>query len=95
MSLLRTAPAPQGVTSSLPINSEETTKPSTTDNEKDALLQPKEVAARLGVGVGLLRTWRLSGSTGPRAMVLSPRVIRYRTADVEAWLASRTTGGEA
>ena len=94
MSLLRTAPVPQGDTSSLPINSEET-KPSKTDGENDVLLQPKEVAARLGVGTGLLRTWRLSGTTGPRALALSPRVIRYRTADVDAWLASRTTGGDA
>ena len=59
----------------------------------DVLLHPKQVASRLGVAAGLLRTWRLEGSTGPRALVLSPRVVRYHAADVDAWLASKGLGG--
>jgi len=58
----------------------------------DELLTPKVVSMLLGVGVGLLRSWRVAG-TGPKVIGLSPRVIRYRASEVEAFLAARTSGG--
>jgi hypothetical protein len=74
------------------INPDEMKSPSSVTGG-DILLTPNQVATRLGVATGLLRTWRLEGSTGPRALVLSPRVVRYHAADVDAWLASKGLGG--
>jgi excisionase family DNA binding protein len=51
------------------------------------LASTKEVAAYLGVPVGTLHNWRYQG-TGPRAAKVG-RSLRYRWADVEAWLDQR------
>lgn len=58
-----------------------------------ALLTPKQAAALLGVGIGLLRQWRAAGK-GPRCVTLSDRITRYRVEDVERFVAARSVGGE-
>jgi predicted DNA-binding transcriptional regulator AlpA len=52
------------------------------------LLTTPEVAGRLGVAEITLRKWRISGS-GPRFIRCGANV-RYRTADIESWVSSRT-----
>ncbi len=50
----------------------------------DRLLSPEEVARFLGVPVKTLYQWRYKG-LGPQAFRVG-RHLRYRPADVEAWL---------
>ena len=55
------------------------------------LLKEKQVAETLRVSVAALRRWRIEGR-GPR-FIRVERLVRYREADVQAWLDSRPTGG--
>jgi predicted DNA-binding transcriptional regulator AlpA len=48
------------------------------------LLRPVDVAVRIGVPVGTLANWRCDGR-GPRYLKVG-RHVRYRVADLEAWL---------
>jgi excisionase family DNA binding protein len=50
----------------------------------DELLTEAELAQLLKVSVGTIRRWRAEG-TGPPALRLG-RGVRYRRADVDAWL---------
>lgn len=52
---------------------------------EDPILTTAQVATWLGVNPSTVRRWRLDG-TGPTYIRPSPRVIRYRRSDVEAWL---------
>lgn len=52
------------------------------------LLAEKEVAKRLGFSPRTLQKWRRTGS-GPVFMRISPRCVRYREEDLEAWLKER------
>jgi len=56
----------------------------------ETLLTTPEVAGRLGVAEITLRKWRVYG-TGPR-FVRCGANVRYRTADIESWVFSRTVG---
>lgn len=49
----------------------------------------RELAAMLGVSEGTLANWRTDGG-GPQ-FVRVGRAIRYRAADVEQWIADRTS----
>ncbi|NRQ30684.1 AlpA family phage regulatory protein [Nonomuraea sp. NN258] len=49
------------------------------------------VAERCGVSVRTLERWAELG-IGPRPIRLGPRLIRYRHAEVEAWLSSGADG---
>lgn len=49
------------------------------------LLKPEEVAGILKISRNLLSKLRDRGA-GPPAVVISPRVIRYRRVDVEEWV---------
>lgn len=51
------------------------------------LLGEKEVAAELGIAPGTLRNWR-SLRTGIPYVKLGKRAIRYRRADVDAFIAN-------
>lgn len=51
------------------------------------LLSPKELADVLGVPVKTIYDWNLKG-TGPKYVRVG-RHVRYRPADVEAWLADQ------
>jgi excisionase family DNA binding protein len=50
----------------------------------EPLLSPDEVAVFLGIPVKTLYQWRYKG-VGPRGLRIG-RHVRYRSADVEAWL---------
>ena len=54
----------------------------------DSLLTTAQVAERINVHPGTLRWWRSVGK-GPRSFTLGEHSVRYRAADVEAWVASR------
>lgn len=56
------------------------------------LLEPSEVAEVLGISVGCLKRWRLSGQEGPPALKLGPggRVIRYDAEALREWLQDQT-----
>ena len=52
------------------------------------LLKPKAAADRLGLSESTLAKLRMS-RTGPSFCLLG-RAVRYRVADLDAWVASRT-----
>jgi excisionase family DNA binding protein len=52
------------------------------------LLDEYEVAAWLSISVRTLRNWRVQGGQIPFIRV-GKKTVRYRSIDVEAWLASR------
>ena len=56
------------------------------------LLNEKEVAAALKISVASARRWRVEGR-GPRFIKLGA-CVRYRAEDLDAWLASRPSGGQ-
>ena len=49
------------------------------------LLTSKEVAVQLGITEGTLRNWRYEGE-GPQYVKLRKRLVRYRPADVQAYI---------
>lgn len=55
------------------------------------LLDEREVATVLHIAVDTLRNWRWKGE-GPRAIKLGKRAVRYRRADVEAFIEAGMTG---
>lgn len=57
----------------------------------EKLLTPEEVAEILGVPKGTLYKWRLVAE-GPPAMRIGKH-LRYRPADLDAWLRSREAVG--
>jgi predicted DNA-binding transcriptional regulator AlpA len=54
------------------------------------LIDEPALAARLGVSRSTLQSWRYGGR-GPRFIKLG-RMIRYRTADIDAYLRANTRG---
>lgn len=56
------------------------------------LRKPAAVAERLGVHPGTLANWRTRG-VGPK-YIRCVGGVRYRVADVDAWLAQQEAGGE-
>jgi predicted DNA-binding transcriptional regulator AlpA len=54
------------------------------------LVDEASLAARLGVSRSTLQSWRYGGR-GPRFIKLG-RMVRYRPADIEAYLAANTHG---
>jgi excisionase family DNA binding protein len=61
--------------------------PSTIGND---LIDEVELAVRLGVSRSTLQSWRYAGR-GPRFIKLG-RLVRYRNADVDAYLQAHTRG---
>jgi predicted DNA-binding transcriptional regulator AlpA len=55
--------------------------------DSEQLLAPADVARVLGVPVATLANWR-SGRTGPVFLKIG-RHVRYRRADLEAWIDER------
>jgi predicted DNA-binding transcriptional regulator AlpA len=51
-----------------------------------------EVAAYLGVSLSKVRRWRLTGG-GPRWIRIGKGSIRYKLADLEAYVAALPSGG--
>lgn len=60
----------------------------------EQLLTPVEVSSLLHIDMSTLSRMRSSG-TGPTFILLSPRLPRYRSADIQNWLESseRRSGG--
>jgi len=54
---------------------------------RTTLLTPQETAQILGVSMGTLAQWR-SQRRGPPFVKIEGRLVRYRLADLEAYLAS-------
>jgi predicted DNA-binding transcriptional regulator AlpA len=61
-------------------------------NAIDTLLNEYDVARITGLSVASVRRWRLF-KQGPKYIKIGASV-RYRAADVSAWLESRPTGGD-
>ncbi len=59
----------------------------------EALLDEREVARWIRVSVATLRYWRSEGK-GPRYRKVG-QLVRYAPSDVQEWLNSRPSGGEA
>ena len=55
----------------------------TTQNMNEALLTPREVAARFRVSTRTLETWRFAGR-GPKYLRIGGHV-RYRPSDIHEW----------
>lgn len=51
------------------------------------LLTAAEAAAYVNVSIRTLARWRAAGS-GPVVVKLSARTVRYRVADLDAWIAT-------
>lgn len=56
-------------------------------DDREALVGMREVADYIGVPIATLYQWRHRGE-GPRGYRMG-RAVRFRTADVEAWLEAR------
>lgn len=54
----------------------------------DALLNQRQAAARLGLAPRTLESFRFKGG-GPPFVRISARCVRYRPADLDAWIADR------
>ena len=63
-------------------------------HDPEPLLSPRAVAARFGVTPKTLERWRSTGE-GPRFVRVSRRVVRYRRADVETFIAARVVASTA
>jgi excisionase family DNA binding protein len=64
---------------------------SATDVVGTDLLDEAHLAQKLGVSRSTLQSWRYRGH-GPRFIKIG-RLIRYRAADVDAYLRTQTRGG--
>lgn len=62
--------------------------PPTSEEQQQRLLTPSDVATFVGVPEPTLAQWRYL-KTGP-AFIKVGKHVRYRVADVEAWLANHT-----
>ncbi len=58
------------------------------------LLSEKEAAELLGCGFRTLRNWRAKRG-GPRFVKVGQRLVRYRRADLEAFIAGDASEGAA
>lgn len=62
-----------------------------TGNNFESLLAEHDLALMLGVSVATVRRWRLLRQ-GPKYIKIGASV-RYKLADIVAWVESRPTGG--
>ena len=58
------------------------------------LLRPEAAAERLGVTERMLARWR-AGDEGPAFVRLTRKTIRYRAADLDAFVAGRVFNGSS
>jgi predicted DNA-binding transcriptional regulator AlpA len=59
---------------------------------KDKMLNTKEAAALIGIGVSTLYQWRVE-KRGPRYIDLGHRIV-YRQSDILLWLEAKTRDPE-
>ena len=62
--------------------------PSRAVPQKVVLWTEKETAKHIGFDARTLQSWRMKG-TGPQYVQISPRCIRYRPEDIDAWIEER------
>ncbi len=65
--------------------------------EQPSTLTPKQAAKYVGISEAALRLWRSEGK-GPRHFRAGEKLVRYRRADLDAWIEARLsapTAGEA
>jgi len=62
--------------------------PISIDDNPERLLREDEVAEHLGFSVRALQNWRIRGG-GPLFVKVSARSVRYRRADLIAWVKAR------
>jgi excisionase family DNA binding protein len=65
-----------------------------TQAAQSTLFPPKQAADYLGVSVGTLEVWR-STKRYPLPYVKVGRLVKYRQADLDAFLESRTVGADS
>lgn len=61
-------------------------------NTLQPLLNERDVARITGMSLASVRRWRILQTHGPKYLKIGA-AVRYRPEDMEAWLASRPTGG--
>lgn len=61
------------------------THPDVSPQKRERLLSPQEVSDWTGLTTGNLAQLRYAGG-GPKYLAPTPRTIRYRESDVQAWL---------
>jgi hypothetical protein len=69
-----------------------TTKANQEEPETNTFRDERSTAAYFGISVETLRTWRKQ-NRGPRFRRLGGRCIRYRIADLEAFVEASPSGG--
>ena len=57
-------------------------------NDRLDTLTPKQAAKYMGISEGALRLWRSEGK-GPRHFRAGEKLVRYRRADLDAWIEAR------
>lgn len=62
--------------------------------DKDRLLTPQQLANMLNLPIASIYDMRYRG-TGPTAIKISGKALRFRLSDVEAWLRDRETQSSA
>lgn len=63
------------------------------ETDPDALLEPREAAALLGVSTALLARWRHEKRENPAPIKLGHRTVRYRRGDIDALIRQRRQDG--
>lgn len=64
----------------------------TTSKILEPLLNEKDISRITGLSLASTRRWRLNNQGPPFIKIHA--AVRYRVADLRAWLASRPVGGE-
>ncbi len=62
--------------------------------EQEHALTSKQAARYIGISESALRLWRTDG-VGPRYFKAGEKLIRYRRADLDAWIERRLIGPAA
>jgi excisionase family DNA binding protein len=63
-------------------------------NELENTLTPLKAAKYLGISEAVLRLWRSEGK-GPRHFRAGEKLVRYRRADLDAWIEARLSAPAA
>ena len=63
-------------------------------NELLQTLTPIQAAKYLGISEAVLRLWRAEGK-GPRYFKAGEKLVRYRRADLDAWIEARLSAPTA
>lgn len=62
--------------------------------EQPSTLTPKQAAKYVGISEAALRLWRAEGK-GPRYFRAGEKLVRYRRADLDAWIEARLSAPAA